>query len=412
MTPPLAAGRRSPMLPAMVELRPTVRLQPGRERRAQAGYPWIFANEIVMNPLLKGVPTGALVRVVTQADRPVGVAGFNRHALIALRMIDADAEAAIDAGFLAARLERALALRAALFDRPFYRLIHAEADGLPGLIIDRYGEVLVVQCNTAVADRLTEPLLDALETLLAPRAVVLRNDSPARALEGLETSVTVARGSLDGPMAVEENGARFAAHPLDGQKTGWFFDQRENRAFVARLAGGRRVLDVYAHTGGFGIQAALAGATDVTLVDRSAPALDLALRAAAENGVADRVEAMRAEAFAALEAHVRAGRRWDVVVVDPPAFVKSRRDLQAGLRGYRKLARLAAGTVEPGGILFIASCSHHAEPAAFAEQVARGLSDAGRTGRILRSAGAGPDHPVHPLLPESAYLKALTLQLD
>lgn len=396
----------------MTEPRPTVRLQPGRERRAHAGYPWIFANEIIMEPALKSVPTGALVRVVTQTDEPVGVAGFNRHALIALRMIDADAEAAVDARFLAARLERALALRSNLFDRPFYRLIHAEADGLPGLVIDRYGDVLVVQCNTAVADRLATPLLDALESLLAPRAIVLKNDSPARALEGLEAEVAVARGRLDGPIPVEENGARFAADPLDGQKTGWFFDQRENRAFVAKLARDKRVIDIYAHTGGFGIQAALAGASDVTLVDRSAPALDLALRAAAENGVSERVEALRAEAFDALESHGKAGRSWDVVIVDPPAFVKSKKDLQAGLRGYRKLARLAARVVAPGGILFAASCSHHAEPAAFAEQVARGLTDAHRTGRILRLSGAGPDHPVHPLLPESAYLKALTLQLD
>ncbi|KGM31310.1 class I SAM-dependent rRNA methyltransferase, partial [Inquilinus limosus] len=292
------------------------------------------------------------------------------------------------------------------------RLVHAEADGLPGLIIDRYGDVLVMQSNTALMDRLEGALCDALEDLLKPRAIVLRNDSAVRGLEGLAEEVRVARGAVDGPIAVEENGARFEADPLGGQKTGWFFDQRDNRAFVAKLARGRRLLDVYTHTGGFGIQAALAGAEAVTLVDRSAPSLELAAKAAAANGVADRVTTARGEAFAELERRGGEGERWPVVVVDPPAFVKSKKDLAAGARGYAKLARLAARITERGGFLCAFSCSHHVDPDLFAEQVARGLVDAGRTGRILRQSGAGPDHPVHPLLPESAYLKGIVLQLD
>ena len=391
---------------------PLIRLQPGRDKRVAAGHPWIFSNEIAMTPELRDVPLGAPVRVEAANGKALGVGGFNRHALIAVRMLDRSPDAAIDTAFLRRRLASALSLRDTLFDRPFYRLIHAEADGLPGLIIDRYGDVLVMQSNTALMDRLEGSLCDALEELLRPRAIVLRNDSAVRGLEGLAEEVRVARGAVDGPIAVEENGAKFEADPLGGQKTGWFFDQRDNRAFVARLARGRRLLDVYTHTGGFGIQAALAGAEAVTLVDRSAPSLELAAKAAAANGVADRVSTARGEAFAELERRGAAGERWPVVVVDPPAFVKSKKDLAAGARGYAKLARLAARVTERGGFLCAFSCSHHVDPALFAEQVARGLVDAGRTGRILRQSGAGPDHPVHPLLPESAYLKGIVLQLD
>lgn len=391
---------------------PLIRLQPGRDKRVAAGHPWIFSNEIAMTPELREVPLGAPVRVEAANGKSLGVGGFNRHALIAVRMLDRSPDAAIDTAFLRRRLAAALALRDMLFDRPFYRLVHAEADGLPGLIIDRYGDVLVMQSNTALMDRLEGPLCDALEDLLQPRATVLRNDSAVRGLEGLAEEVRVARGAVDGPIAVEENGAKFEADPLGGQKTGWFFDQRDNRAFVAKLARGRRLLDVYTHTGGFGIQAALAGAEAVTLVDRSAPSLELAAKAAAANGVADRVSTVRGEAFAELERRGATGERWPVVVVDPPAFVKSKKDLAAGARGYAKLARLAARVTERGGFLCAFSCSHHVDPALFAEQVARGLVDAGRTGRILRQSGAGPDHPVHPLLPESAYLKGIVLQLD
>lgn len=403
------AASPSPPLPDTL---PAVRLQPGREKRVLSGYPWVFSNEIRMEPGLREVPLGGLVRLESSNGRPIAIAGFNRHALIAARVLARDLAATIDSGFLAARLQAAAELRARLFERPFYRAVHAEADGLPGLVVDRYGEVLVVQSNTALMDRLETPLLDALEEVFAPAAIVLRNDSPARTLEGLETGVRLARGTLSGPVELEENGARFLADPLGGQKTGWFFDQRDNRAFVARLASGRTAIDVYTHTGGFGIQMALAGATQVTLVDRSASALETASAAAALNGVAGRLAFRKADAFDELQRLRDRGESFGVVVIDPPAFVKSKKDLKAGAQGYRKLARLAARIVEPGGILLAASCSHHVDAVLFADLVARGLTDAGRTGRILRQAGAGPDHPVHPLLPESAYLKAIALQLD
>jgi len=390
--------------------RPAIHLQKGRSRRLRSGHPWIFSNELEMSPEAKALPPGGLVTLIDAGGEKLGVATFNPHSLIAARLLDRDAAQTIDAAFLAARLGKALELRRALGIERHCRLVHSEADGLPGLILDRFGDVATLQANTAGMERLTPLLLEALDLVLAPRAVVLKNDSPVRGLEGLEIGHAVAKGVIDGPVELEENGARFVADLAHGQKTGWFFDQRDNRAFVAALARGRRVLDLYTYAGGFAVQAALAGAAQVTAVDRSAESLALAEQSAALNGVA--VATVRAEAFAEMERLQAAGERFGVVVADPPAFVKSKKDLAAGAKGYRKMARLAAALVEPGGFLFAASCSHHMPAALFAEEIAHGLSLAGRSGRILRIAGAGPDHPIHPHLPESAYLKAMVLQLD
>ncbi len=390
--------------------RPVIRLAKGRSKRLRAGHPWVFSNEIEMGADAKALPPGSLVTLMDAGDERLGVATFNPHSLIAARVLSRRAADTVDAAFLAERLRAALALRDTLFPTPHYRLIHSEADRLPGLIVDRYGDVLAVQTNTAGMERLLPVLLEALRVVLAPRAVVLVNDSPVRKLEGLEQHHEVAFGSLEGPVELVENGCRFVADLTGGQKTGWFFDQRDNRAFVARLAQGRRVLDVYTYAGGFAVQAAMAGAVETVAVDRSEHSLALADQAARLNGV--EVRTVRAEAFAEMERLALAGERFGVVVADPPAFVKSRKDLGAGAKGYRKMARLAAALVEPGGFLLCASCSHHMPVETFAEEIGHGLHLAGRSGRILRSAGAAPDHPVHPWLPESAYLKAQVFQLD
>jgi 23S rRNA (cytosine1962-C5)-methyltransferase len=392
--------------------RPAILLQPGRHRRAEAGHPWIYSNEVVMDAAAKALPPGTLVSLRTAGGDPLGIATFNPHTLVSARLLDRDVKRRIDADFFAARLESALTLRRRLYVEPYYRLVHAEADGLPGMVADRYGEALVLQLNTAGMALLEAELVAACEAALAPKTILLRNDSPARALEGLEGELRLAKGAVAGPLELVENGARFLADPREGQKTGWFFDQRDNRRFVAALCPGARVLDLYGYTGGFAVQAAMAGAEAVLAIDRSEPALALAVEAAALNGVGPRCRFQRADVFGALDSLVAARERFDVVIADPPAFVKSKKDLGAGLRGYRKLARLAASLVAPAGVLFIASCSHNVEPPDFAEAVRRGLEDARRTGRILRSAGAAPDHPVHPWLPESAYLKAQLLALD
>jgi 23S rRNA (cytosine1962-C5)-methyltransferase len=392
--------------------RPTVTLEPGHHKRAAGGHPWVYSNEVRMDAAAKALPRGSLVTLKAADGRSIGVATFNANALIAARILDADAGRAIDRSFFAARIERALALRRRLYDEPYYRLIHAEADGLPGLVIDRYGDIVAAQLNTAGMAALESELLSALGDTLGPRAIVLRNDTGARAVEGLDEETRVAQGALDGAVELAENGAHFVVDVLAGQKTGWFFDQRENRRFVAKLCSGGSVLDAYCYGGGFAIQAALGGATRVLGLDRSEPALALAALAAERNGVGERCRFARGEAFAELARLHGAGERYDMVISDPPAFVRSRKDLGPGLRAYRKLARLAAALVAPGGMLFLASCSHNVTPEDFTEAARRGLIDAGRAGRIILEAGAAPDHPVHPALPESAYLKALVLALD
>ncbi len=391
---------------------PVVALKKGEDRRLRFGHPWAFSNEIQMEPQIKALPPGSLVTVTDAGGVRLGVATFNPHSLIAARLLDRDAGAAIDRDFFAAKIARALALRDRLIGAPFYRLIHAEADGLPGLIVDRFDDVLSLQANTAGMALLTPLIVEALDAALRPRAIVARNDSSVRALEGLAQETSMLQGDLDAPVSLREYQATFFADLASGQKTGWFYDQRDNRRFAADLANGARVLDAYCYAGGFAVQAALAGATSVLALDRSEPALAMAAKAADANGVAKSMKFQRGEAFAELEKLAAAKEKFGLVVADPPAFVKSRKDLKSGAQGYRKLARLAASLVEPGGFLVIASCSHLIDPPLFAEQVRRGLADTARSGRILRSLGAAPDHPVHPALPESAYLKALFLQVD
>jgi 23S rRNA (cytosine1962-C5)-methyltransferase len=400
------------MTPDIPADRPVITLQPGRQKRAESGHPWVYSNEIVMDAAAKALPPGGLVTIRKADGKGLGVATFNPHPLVSARLLSRDATQRIDQTFFARALRRALAMREKLFAEPYYRLVHAEADGLPGLVIDRFGKALVCQLNTAGMALLEAEVLAGLDQAVAPEIVVLRNDSPARLAEGLATETRIVKGTLSGPLELVENGARFTADLVEGQKTGWFFDQRDNRRFMAGLARGGRVLDLYAFAGGFSVQAAMAGAREVVGIDRSEPALALATAAAAANGVAERCSFRRAEAFAQLERLHEAGERFETVIADPPAFVKSKKDLAAGLRGYRKLARLAASVTAKGGFLFIASCSHNADLASFAEAVREGVHDADRVGRIVRTSGADADHPVHPALPESAYLKAQVLMLD
>jgi 23S rRNA (cytosine1962-C5)-methyltransferase len=388
--------------------RPTLRLKPGQGRRLRAGAPWVFSNEIAMQPGYRQIPAGELVCIEGDDGTRFGTFMFNAHSLIAARWLDRDPAAEIDLDWLRGRLREAIALRARICDTPFHRLVHAEADRLPGLVIDRYDAVAVLQANTAGMDRLVPLIVEALISLLPIRAVVARNDSPARAHEGLEESVALLFGN-DARTEVVEANVRFPIDPLKGQKTGWFFDQRANRDYLARLAKDACVLDLFCHTGAFGLRCAAAGARTVRLVDTSASALMQAEETAQLNGIAERVHIDRNDAFDAMAA--LAGERFDIVVCDPPAFARSRKDAQSGLRAYGRMARLAAPLVAPGGLLLAASCSHHAPLADWAAQIAWGLHRARREARILFTAGAGPDHPVHPQLPETAYLKTQLLQL-
>ena len=392
--------------------RPSIRILPGHGKRARAGSPWLYSNELAIDAAAKKLAPGALVTIETESGQPLGTATLNVHALVAARLYDKSPAAPLDAAWFAARLRAALALRERFFQKPLYRLVHAEADALPGFVADRFDDVMVVQANTAGAENLLPAFVAALETVVNPRAIVLRNDASGRALENLAEETRLLKGDIDGPIEIEDRGARFAIDVVHGQKTGWYLDIAEARGRVARLAQGARVLDVYCHTGAFSIVCARAGANSVRGIDSSPRAVELARQTAALNALGERTQFERADAFAALETINTAKQRFDLVIADPPSFVKSKKDLGPGARAYRKLARLAAGAVEPRGFLFIASCSHNMQPEMFRNEVAGGLAAASRNGRILASGGAGPDHPVHPQLPETAYLKWLLLQVD
>ena len=387
--------------------RKTIILPKGR--RARSGSPWIFSNEIRMDGPAKALSHGSIVNVRGEDGRDFGTGYFNPKSLIAVRLLAEHCDTAIDTDFFAARLGRARLLRDSLYDRPFYRLVHAEGDHLPGLVIDRFGDTVTVQIGTAGMEKQRNHILAALDRLLSPATVILRGDAPSRSLEGLDSYVETAKGRGH-RIAVEENGARYIADLTEGQKTGWYYDQRDNRAFIAPLAKGKSVLDAYSYTGGFGILAARAGAREVVCLDSSAPALALAEESARANGVA--IKAVKADVFEELERLIAGGEKFDMVLADPPPFVKSKKDLEPGAKAYRKLARLAAAVTGPEGILMLASCSHNIAPDRFAAECAQGILRAGRHARVIRQAGAGPDHPVHPLLPESAYLKALVYALD
>jgi 23S rRNA (cytosine1962-C5)-methyltransferase len=390
-----------------MNLYPTIRVKPREGRRARAGAPWLFSNEIEMPA--KTLAPGSVVNVMGDDGRVFGTGYFNPKSLIAVRLLDTAADAAIDAAFLGAKLKRSLALREALYRAPYYRLVNAEGDGLPGLTLDRFADTIVVQITTAGMEALLEPLLTALDETLAPANVILRADAPARALEGLESYVRAAKGEA-GRIAVEENGVRYFADMASGQKTGWYYDQRDNRAFIASLSGGKSVLDAYCYTGGFALAAARAGAKEVAGLDSSAPALALAEDAAAAGGLTGNF--VKADVFEELERLWASREKFDVVVADPPPFVKAKKDLEPGAKAYRKLARLAASVTAPGGFLLLASCSHNISLERFALECAAGIARAGRMARLIRQAGAASDHPIHPMLPESAYLKALVYALD
>ena len=387
----------------------TVKLKPKEGRRARNGAPWIFSNEIRMDAAAKALTPGSIVNVAGDDGQIFGTGYFNAKSLISVRLLDRAADVVIGTGFFVRHLTRALAIREAFYAKPFYRLIHAEGDGLPGLTLDRFDDTVVAQITTAGMELLITPLLAALEKTCQPANVVLRNDTPSRALEGLDEYVRSAKGEAS-RIAVEENGVRYFADLTSGQKTGWYYDQRDNRAFMAGLSKGRSVLDAYSYTGGFGIAAAKADAREVVCLDSSAPAIAIAEDSAAANGV--RCKFVKCDVFEELERLAAAKETFDVVIADPPPFVRARKDLEPGAKAYRKLARLAAAIVAPNGYLLLASCSYNIALERFATECAAGIARANRKAALIRQSGAGPDHPVHPLLPETAYLKALVYALD
>ena len=391
---------------------PLLRLKSGCDRRLRAGHLWVYSNEVdIAHSPLKQFAAGDLVLLEDSRGKPLASAYVNPNTLISARILDRNYRRAIGPKFLERRLRSALDLRETLFDEPFYRLVYGESDGLPGLVVDRYGDVLVAQFNTAGMERMQESVLAALQSLLQPRAVVLRNDSAARQIEGLETYTRVALGTLDDTVLMRENNSEFAVPVLDGQKTGWFYDHRLNRLAMQRLAPGRRVLDVFSYTGGWGVQAATAGASEVLMVDSSHSALELATSNAARNNCEERCAVREGNAQQIMRELYQEGNRFDLVVIDPPAFIKRRKDGGKGLAGYHRINELAMRLVEPGGFLISASCSMHLPREGLMDVVRSSARRLEREVRIVGQGHQGPDHPIHPAIAETAYLKTLFCQV-
>lgn len=395
--------------------RPKVRLKPKANARAlRHGFPWVYSNELVTDRRTKKLAPGTLAVLEDEAMQPLGLVAVNPESKIIGRMLDRDPEAAVDAAWFESRISRALEMRENLYDAPYCRLVHAESDGLPGVVIDRFGDVFVVQPNAAWADAHAALLADALVSVAGAKVVIKNASGRARGLEGLDDQNAVLRGSApDAPVPVVMNGATYMADLAGGQKTGLFFDQRENQAFAARLAApGAKVLDVFSHVGGFGLAMLAGGAGHATCVDGSAAALELAGQGAAASGFGEKFEARQGDAFDQLAKLGEEGALFDVVICDPPAFAPSKPALEAGLRAYERVARLAAPLVKPGGYIGLCSCSHAADLAKFRNASARGLGRAGRRSQLIHTGFAGPDHPQLPQLAESGYLKAVFFRLD
>lgn len=381
-----------------------LRLKPHEERRLRAGHLWIYSNEVdTERSALKSLPAGTLCRVEDARGKPMGTAYVNPHALLCARLLTGQADAVIDAAWFGRRLRAAAGLRERLYGKPYYRLLYGEGDGVPGLVVDRYGDVLVVQLGTAGMENLKGAIVDALRAEFAPRGLVLRNDSPAREAEGLPLYVEDI-GEVPAAAAVDEAGVRFDVAMHGGQKTGFFFDQRDNRDRLARYAGKARVLDVFSYVGAWALRARGFGAAEVACIDSSAAALEAAQHNAALN--ATTVEPLRGEALDVLRQLAADGRRFELVIVDPPALIKRKKDHEEGLGLYGRLNRAALNLLAPGGFLVSCSCSHHLEPAELQRVLLRESRAAGKRLQILEQGGQGPDHPVHPAIPETRYLKA------
>jgi 23S rRNA (cytosine1962-C5)-methyltransferase len=390
----------------MVDSFPALFLNPQAERRLRSGHPWIYSNEIdTQKSPLKNYTAGQQVLVHASNGKPVGIAYINPHTLICARLIGR--EHALDKSLLVHRLNIALALRERLFPGPFYRLVYGDSDALPGLVVDRFGDYLVVQINTAGMELVLDDIVAALCQVVKPRGILLKNDSRVRASEGLEDYVKVAFGEVPEQVELIENGCRFLAPLYSGQKTGWFYDHRNARARLGAYSKDRRVLDVFSYIGGWGIQAALHGASEVTLLDSSAQALELGMKNAELNGVGARVKTLEGSAFDVLKSLHEQGERFDTIVLDPPAFIPRRKDGKAGAEAYRRVNELAMRLLNRDGFLISGSCSLHLERHQLVEILRAGARHIDRQLQVLEQHGLGADHPVHPAIPETDYLKSV-----
>lgn len=386
---------------------PKLVLKSQADRRLKRGHLWIFSNEVdIEQTPLKAFAAGDQALVCNHQGKGLAIATVSPTGLICARIVNRDITHPLDKSLLVHRIKQALALREACFSEPYYRLVYGDSDLLPGLVVDRFGDYLVVQMSTAGMDRQKDAIVEALQKCLKPTAILLRNDHSARSLEGLESYVE-AIGDVPEAVEVVENGVRLLAPIADGQKTGWFYDHRENRAMLQRLAPGKRVLDVFSYVGDWGVQAAVAGAREVVCVDTSEQALAWVGENAHLNGVDDRMSGLHGKAVQVLKSLIEQGEQFDIVVLDPPAFIKRKKDQKSGEAAYRHLNELAIRLLARDGILVSASCSMHLEKATLVEIVRGAARHLDRHAQILYQGGQGADHPVHPAIPETEYLKAV-----
>jgi 23S rRNA (cytosine1962-C5)-methyltransferase len=385
---------------------PALHLKRGEDARLRAGHLWVFSNEVdvARSPLTSFAP-GDICAIVDHQNKALGIGYVNPNSLIAARLVARGLEHALDRSLFVHRLNIALSLRERLYDEPYYRLVFGESDGLPGLTLDRFGDVLVGQTTTAGMERLKEELTEAIVKVLKPRQLWWKNDTGARAMEQLPSYSDLGFGEYGGEVIARESGLTFGVDPVGGQKTGWFYDQRENRDQLARFVKGKRVLDMFSYLGGWGLRAAAFGASEVVCVDASASAVEAIGRNAERNGLSDRVTAVRADAFDHLKALREAREHFDVVILDPPAFIKRKKDFKEGNLAYRRINELGMRVLAKDGVLVTCSCSHHMPRAALLDAVQQGARHLDRQVQMLIALQQAPDHPVHPAIPETDYLK-------
>ncbi len=383
---------------------PELRLRRGEDRRLSAGHLWVFSNEVdtARTPLTAFEP-GTLCRIVSDRDKFLGYGYVNPRSLISARILGRDPDFLPGKSLIVHRLQVAQSLRRALYERPYHRVVYGESDGLPGLVLDRFGDVIVGQIATAGMEAMKRQIEEAVAKVLAPAAMLWKNDSGARELEGLPSYVETAFGEVPATVTVEEGGVTFQVPLLEGQKTGWFFDQAANRLALRKYVGGARVLDVFSYLGAWGVGALRAGATEVTCVDSSATALENLQASAAVNGLKPKV--LKGDAFDVMESLHAEKRRFDVVVIDPPAFIKRRKDIPKGEAAYKRLNQLALQLLERDGIMVSCSCSYHMAPESLVDAIQRAARHVSRFVQIVEVGGQAPDHPIHPAIPETRYLK-------
>lgn len=387
---------------------PSLRLKTNCDRRLKGGHLWVFSNEVdtVQTPLT-ALQAGQEAQLLNASGKPMGLVTVSPDNLICARLHSRDSKHGLDKSLLVHRIKIALSLREQLFDKPCYRLVYGESDLLPGLVVDRFADYLVVQITTPGMERVRDQVVEALVQVLKPAGILLKNDGAARKAEQLDAYVEVAHGEVPERVALEENGVRFEAPVHSGQKTGWFYDHRMNRARLAPYVAGKRVLDLYSYIGGWGVQAAAFGASEVMCVDSSAAALDLVEHNAALNSVAEKMTVVEGDVMAALRELKEAGEKFDVVIADPPAFIKKRKDTRNGENAYRRLNEQAMRLLNRDGILVSASCSMHLAENNLRDILLAASRHLDRNLLITERGFQGPDHPVHPAIPETSYIKAL-----